>query len=241
MDKIADNHDNRYAIQVFDENVNPAPRCPCVLLLDVSGSMEGQPIVELNAGVKTFFEEVCSDDFARFSVEPAIVTFGANLGVGEVEIVMPFFSLADVQTIDPPQFQAGGYTPMGEAIRVGLDMLEKRKREYRRQGIAYYQPWMVLLTDGRPTDEWRYSAQRVRGLSEQRKLVFIGVGVGPYVDMDILGQICPPNRPPKRIQGLRFREFFEWLSQSMGAVSRSSVGDGKVKLPPTDGWAEVEN
>ena len=29
---------------------NPEPRCPCILLLDVSGSMSGRPINELNTG-----------------------------------------------------------------------------------------------------------------------------------------------------------------------------------------------
>ena len=33
---------------------NPEPRCPCVLLLDTSGSMQGQPISQLNAGLKQF-------------------------------------------------------------------------------------------------------------------------------------------------------------------------------------------
>ena len=28
---------------------NPEPRCPCILLLDVSGSMNGRPINELNS------------------------------------------------------------------------------------------------------------------------------------------------------------------------------------------------
>ena len=35
---------------------NPEPRCPCLLLLDVSGSMRGHPIDELNAGLNTFKE-----------------------------------------------------------------------------------------------------------------------------------------------------------------------------------------
>ncbi|MGN6627624.1 MAG: hypothetical protein ACTHLN_13480, partial [Tepidisphaeraceae bacterium] len=30
---------------------NPEPRCPCVLLLDTSQSMFGQPIQELNEGL----------------------------------------------------------------------------------------------------------------------------------------------------------------------------------------------
>ena len=130
---------------------------------------------------------------------------------------------------------------MGEAIHKGLNMLKERKGHYRKQGTAYYQPWMVLLTDGAPTDNWQKAAARIHARCTDRNLVFIGVAVGNSVDMQTLGAICPPNRPPKRLQGLRFSAFFEWLSQSMGAVSRSSVGDGSVKLPDIDGWAAVEN
>jgi uncharacterized protein with von Willebrand factor type A (vWA) domain len=35
-----------------DLKSNPQPRCPCVLILDVSGSMGGRPINELNEGLK---------------------------------------------------------------------------------------------------------------------------------------------------------------------------------------------
>ena len=37
--------------QVQLHDGNPEPRCPCVLLLDTSGSMLGKPILELNAGL----------------------------------------------------------------------------------------------------------------------------------------------------------------------------------------------
>ena len=41
---------------------NPEPRCPCILLLDVSGSMSGRPINELNAGLVTFRDELLADN-----------------------------------------------------------------------------------------------------------------------------------------------------------------------------------
>ncbi len=230
--------ENEYGIQLYGEDVNPAARCPCVLLLDISGSMAGAPIAELNAGVKTFFEDVCRDDFARFSVETAIVTFGG--GRDRVDTAMPFTSCADIDNVRTPSFQAGGTTPLGGALNRGLDLLQKRKQEYRRRGVSYYQPWMVLLTDGCPNDEWRRPTARARALFDKRKLVFLGVGVGDDADMNILGEICPDNRPPKRLRGLQFIEFFEWLSMSMAAVSRSSVGDSSVRLQPTDGWSEVK-
>ncbi len=55
---------------------NPEPRCPCILLLDVSGSMNGRPINELNAGLVTFRDELLADPLALKRVELGIVTFG---------------------------------------------------------------------------------------------------------------------------------------------------------------------
>lgn len=48
---------------------NPEPRCPCILLLDVSGSMNGRPINELNAGLVTFRDELLADPLALKRVE----------------------------------------------------------------------------------------------------------------------------------------------------------------------------
>lgn len=55
---------------------NPENRCPCLLLLDTSGSMQGPPIAELNAGLMQFRDELLSDSMAAKRVEVAIITFG---------------------------------------------------------------------------------------------------------------------------------------------------------------------
>ena len=43
---------------------NPEPRCPVVLLLDTSGSMQGSPINELNLGVQVFKDSLMADSLA---------------------------------------------------------------------------------------------------------------------------------------------------------------------------------
>ena len=59
-----------------DFALNPEPRCPCVLLLDDSGSMSGQPITQLNEGLKPFRNELAADPLASKRVEMAVITFG---------------------------------------------------------------------------------------------------------------------------------------------------------------------
>jgi len=209
---------------------NPEPRCPCVLLLDTSGSMNGQPIAQLNAGLLQFKEELMADSMAMQRVEVALVTFG------------PVQVVADFQTPDlfePPHLRAGGDTPMGAAIVQGLDMLEARKAVYKQAGVAYYRPWVFLITDGGPTDHWQTAAARVRqGDSADRKAFsFFAVGV-EGADMTRLTDICSPQRPPMKLMGLSFRELFSWLSSSLGGVAKSQPGQ-LVALPPPTGWSAV--
>lgn len=64
---------------------NAEPRCPCVLLLDVSGSMQGQAISQLNAGLQLYKDELASDSLAAKRVEVAIISFG-----GQVQTVCDF-------------------------------------------------------------------------------------------------------------------------------------------------------
>ena len=87
---------------------NPEPRVPCVLLLDVSGSMSGQPIAELNEGLVTLKDTLAADSLASKRAEIAIVTFG-----GMVTVIQDFVTAENFQ---PPQLNATGGTPMGQAI-----------------------------------------------------------------------------------------------------------------------------
>lgn len=130
---------------------NPEPRCPCILLLDVSGSMNGRPINELNAGLVTFRDELLADSLALKRVELGIVTFGP------VHVEQPFTSAANFSR---PSCLPGRYTN-GRCHYKATDMVEERKREYRANGISYYRPWIFLITDGAPTDEWQAAANKV--------------------------------------------------------------------------------
>ncbi len=205
---------------------NPEPRCPCVLLLDVSGSMSGRPLDELNAGLTVFKDELSADALAMKRVEVGIVTFGP------VKVETPFTS---AMTFYPPNLQSQGDTPMGAAITQALNLVEDRKRDYRANGISYYRPWVFLITDGAPTDSWQNAAAAIREGEASKKFAFFAIGVKD-ADMDKLRQISV--REPLSLEGLKFRELFSWLSSSLRSVSRSTPGTD-VPLEAPKGWASV--
>lgn len=224
-------HDDRLPFHDAEFAENAEQRCPCILLLDTSGSMQGEAIVQLNEGLATFRRELSDDSLAAKRVDIAVITFG-----DQVDVVCQF---GTVETFQPPMLSAKGGTPMGEAVERGLDLLEARKAQYRQSGVSYYRPWIFLITDGAPTDRWKKAARAVADAEHRRQTAFYAVGVDG-ADMDMLGELAV--RTPLKLRGLAFAELFRWLSSSLSSVSRSSVGQAVPLQNPTapGGWAVAD-
>lgn len=221
-----------YEQQPFDPGPfidNPGQRCPCLLLLDVSVSMSGRPMEELNAGLALLQDELSADPLASKRVQIGIVTFGP------VETPTSF---VDVGQWVAPVLTPKGNTPMGAAIEHGLQMIETQKSIYRSNGIPHYRPWVFLITDGGPTDSWQNAAALVHQGEAAKKFKFFAVGV-EGANFEILKQISVSE--PIALKGLRFRDLFAWLSSSLSAVSQSNLGDEvKLENPVTPkGWGSV--
>src|SRR3954449_13582160 len=113
---------------------NQEPRCPCILLLDTSGSMQGAAVAALNDGLRAFQQDLARDSLASLRVEVAVVTFDNSVTVAQDWVTADRFQ--------PRTLPARGATHMGAAIHKALDMLGDRKAIYRANGVAYYRPWV---------------------------------------------------------------------------------------------------
>jgi uncharacterized protein YegL len=235
---------------------NPEPRCPCVLLLDVSGSMgtvvadtgrdlgytvqqEGKTyravsggvtrIDKLNEGLQGYHADLMGDPLAAQRVEVSVITFGDT-----VQTVSPFVIAHEFV---PPALTAAGETLMGAAILQAIEAVAERKRLYKQNGLHYYRPWIFFITDGEPTDDWQTAAAKVREGEKNKQFAFFAVGV-EGADFSILKQISV--REPLHLKGYSFREMFVWFSQSQRSVSHSNPGqEDQVKLTSPAGWATL--
>lgn len=202
---------------------NYEQKCCCALVLDISTSMQGEPIQELNKGIQSFHDEIQNDSILANRLEIAVITFSSEIEtLIEPSLVTRFIM---------PDLSVKGSTKLVDGVREGIKVVKSRKEWYKKTGQPYNRPWVILITDGAPNH-----GQDVAGLTneirfgvEQKDFNFLSIGV-KSADMKLLSSIADPSMTPLHIDGLRFTEFFKWLSASMSTISNSRDGE-KINLP----------
>lgn len=188
----------------------------CVLLLDTSGSMVGDPINSLNKAINDFKEQTSMDELAQKRVDIAIIEFNDT-----ARVVQEFTPLSMMQ---PVTLSATGCTAMGAGIELAIDKVKERNRFYASMGTPCYKPWIFMITDGAPTDDISNARQRIideESKGTHGKLKFWAVGVPGY-SKDTLTSLT------KRCIALdeaNFKGIFDWLSESMVTISVSRVDE----------------
>jgi uncharacterized protein YegL len=210
--------------------VNFEQKCPVVLLLDISASMSGSPINELNKGLKVFEQDIQEDDITSARLDMAIVTFGSSAAVAHDFGVMQDYVM--------PHLTVSGSTNLEAGFRTAMELLEDRKGWYHNSQQTYYRPYIILITDGAPDQD-----PDVTGLTAHVKAAvnngafnFWPIGV-KGANMQLLNRMaCPEVKgslPAQPLDGLNFVELFQWLSSSLSKISLS--GGKRVDITPEAG------
>ncbi|MDD4556129.1 MAG: hypothetical protein PHE89_02210 [Alphaproteobacteria bacterium] len=196
----------------FADNANE--RTPCVLVLDCSGSMRGEPIKQLNMGLKALENELKDDIDASSRVQLLIIkAFGKDQAITASDWI-------DAMNFEAPVMEADGLTPLGKAMDLALLKIEEQKCLYDSCGITSKRPWIFLISDGEPTDyDWEIVAERCRFAQQNKKVVVHAVGT-QGANLEKLAKFSLMQ--PKRLTGLKFTEFFLWLSRSVSCISKAT-------------------
>lgn len=209
---------------------NYEQKCCCVLVLDVSGSMAGAPIQQMNDGIRQFHTEIQEDPTAANRLEIGVVEFAETVKVVQDPELAHNFTM--------PVLTTHGTTKLVDGVREGIRMMRARKAWYKQTSQKYYRPWVILITDGEPD-----SGQDVAGLAgeitaavEAKEFHFFALGVDK-ANMQVLQQLSHSSMAPASLQGTKFVEFFKWLSASMGSAGITGSKDGAtITMPDPGAW-----
>ena len=211
----------------FAENANE--RTPCILVLDCSGSMRGEPIKQLNTGLQALEKELKEDIDASSRVQLLVIK---SYGKDDADISADW---VDAMNFTAPVMDASGLSPIGKAMELALQKIEEQKCLYDSCGITSKRPWIFLISDGEPTDYgWELAAEKCRGAQQNKKVVIHAVGT-QGANLEKLAKFS--MMPPKRLSGLKFTEFFLWLSRSVSCVSKAAPNADDL-LKDIDDWNE---
>ena len=224
---------------------NYEQKCLCVLVLDVSGSMReivdksnmqytGETVFLdgnkynivtggiskmdlLNEGLHDFYNEICADDTTCQRLELCIITFNDYVQVVQ-EPALP-------ENVEIPELYGDGDTALADAVNEAIDKVEARKNWYKQTGQPYYRPWIILMTDGEPNagQDIDTLARRIKNDTAAKKYAFLPVGV-EGANMNVLQQIAGEGMKATKLKGMRFGQFFKWLSASMGTITKAENG-----------------
>jgi uncharacterized protein YegL len=205
---------------------NKSERLPCVLIVDGSLSMkQSGAIAHLQEGLKYLEERLKEDDDVADMAQIAIIRMGGNDEVTELT-----FGFEDAADFTAPIVEANGSTPLGKAVAHAMAMIESQKLKYKSAGITYKRPWLWIMSDGQPTDEWHSVAEQARAAQNDKRFTVWAWGVGNQAPLDVLKAFTIGERC-YQLGERDLKEMFEFMSQSMSLGSKSIAGR-QMQLPP---------
>lgn len=199
-------------------------RLPVYLLIDTSGSMNGEPITAVNHGLQSLIATLRQEPFALESVHISVLTFDR-----EVSEVMPLTPLARVEVpqLTPP---SSGPTLLGKALAVLMEKLDRNLIRNSATEKGDWKPLLFVMTDGKPSDTALYREMSER-LKSYRLAAIVACAAGQEARLEPLRLLTEDIYPLATMDGASFTQFFQWVSRSIAQGVESGAGI-QDSLPP---------
>jgi uncharacterized protein YegL len=199
---------------MFDPKKFTTPKAkplPVCLLLDVSSSMSGEKVDNLNKAVKEMLNTFAEEEKRETDILVSVITFGS-----EVNLHVPFTKASQVQWQD---LQADGTTPMGASLEMAKKMIEDKETTPSRA----YRPTIVLVSDGQPTDIWEKPLEEFINEGRSSKCDRMAMAIGRDADETVLKRFIEgtPHDLFYAENAGTLHEFFQRLTMSVTTRTQS--------------------
>lgn len=187
-------------------------RLPIYFLIDISESMVGEQIQQVEEGMATIIKAIKTDPHAIETVWISIIVFA-----GQAKTLVP---LQEVVSFYPPKFPIGGGTSLSKGL--GHLMFELRKNIVKTtmEQKGDWKPIVFLFTDGVPTDdtkiaisEWKQNWQRTANM--------VAISFGDETDTSLLSELTENVLLFKNATDENYKQFFKWVTDSIKTSSVS--------------------
>ena len=203
-------------------------RLPIYFLIDVSESMVGTPIEQVQDGMASIINELRMDPYALETAFVSVIAFA-----GKAKMLSP---LQELYRFYPPKFPIGGGTSLGAALNFLMDDMDRSLQKTTMEMKGDWKPIVFLFTDGNPTDDVDSAFNRWNN-QYRRHCSLVVVSIGDNVNTQMMGRISDHVLRLTETDEQSFKEFFKWVTASIKttSVSVSDTNDDELKLAPTGG------
>lgn len=200
-------------------------RLPVYFLIDVSESMVGTPIEQVQEGMRTIVQNLRVDPYALETVFVSIIAFA-----GKAISLSP---LTELYKFYPPTFPIGGGTSLGTGMEFLMEDLERSVQKTTMEVKGDWKPIVFLFTDGNPTDNYQPVFKKWNDKYRHR-CNLVAISLGENVNPQIFGQITENVLILRDTDEESFSKFFRWVTASiqMTSVSVSEQSSDELKLAP---------
>lgn len=207
--------------EVAPKDINES-HMPVLIAADISGSLKGSPIQNVNKSINRFASDVCKDTKAAGRVDVAVIGFNDAPHIEQ--------NWRPITEMNQVNFVAGGGTNISAALEKGVEMLRKRGHLYEDVGIEVKMPYLILITDGYGGDVTEI-AKTIKQRTADRKMKLWVLAVKGY-DKESVAQLTDGKRVFELVNedGYDFSEFFDFMAESVKAVSTSAPGQDTVSV-----------
>jgi len=204
-----------------------ARRLPVYLVLDISGSMSGEPIAAVENGVQTMVSALRQDPYALETAHLSVITFGSD-----AKQIIP---LTELTIFQAPSLQISGSTNLGDALKLLAQKMDSEVTKTTADQKGDWKPLVFLMTDGYPDSGWQ------SGLTEFKKRktgMVVACAAGQGADINVLKQITENVVQLDVADRTTLSAFFKWISSSISTGSQKVdsgtelVGLGELPPPP---------
>jgi len=203
-------------------------RLPVYFLIDVSESMVGEPIEQVQNGIRTIIQELRTDPYALETVFVSVIVFASK-----AQTLIP---LTELFRFYPPTLPIGGGTSLGYAMDYLMNDIDSSIQKTTMEVKGDWKPIIFLFTDGTPTDNPEKAFQRWDE-KYRKSCNLIAVSIGDNVDTRLLGRLTNNVLRLKETDENSFKTFFRWVTASIktSSISVAESASDELKLAPIDG------